>query len=143
MQLESDWYVKYLGKPWEASPNPPHSYNCGELVRSVHLDLFGIDTPAIPVENARSRRQCVEAMQPGLFGLVPLPRNSAPKSFDVAFMGRSRLAHCGVAVHTDEGLKILHCPESPCGVCLDNLIELKLMGFPNISWFRHRDLFRC
>lgn len=137
----NNWHLKYLGKPWEASPNPPDSYNCGELVRAIHRDIFGIDTPPIPIADATSMRQCVAAMQPDIFGLVPLPEDSAIKDFDVAFMGRSRLAHCGVAVCTDEGLKILHCPESPCGVCLDSLIELKMMGFPNIRFFRHRELF--
>lgn len=138
---KKDWWIKYLGKPWEAAPNPPHSYNCGELVRAIHLDFFGIDTPAIPIDDARVRRQCVAAMQPDLFGLIPIDGIDAPRDFDVAFMGRKRLAHCGVAVHTGEGLRILHCPEACCGVCLDTPMELRFMGFPNIRWFRHRELF--
>lgn len=140
--INPDWYLKYLGKPWEANPNPPESYNCGELVRAIHRDLFGIDSPAIPIDDARSRKQCLEAMQPNIFGLLPLGKNENHREFDVAFLGRRiRLAHCGVAVNTQDGIKILHCPEAACGVCLDNFIELKLMGFPEIRWFRHRDLF--
>lgn len=138
--MDNDWYLKYLGKPWQASPNPPESYNCGDLVRAIHLDIFGIDTPPIPIQDAHSRRQCLEAMRPDYFGLEPLSGNEEPREFDVAFMGRTRLAHCGIAVNTDCELKILHCPESQCGVCLDSLLELKMMGFPNIRWFRHRKL---
>lgn len=140
--INSNWYLKYLGKPWIANPNPPESYNCGELVRSIHYDIFGIETVAIPIEDAKSRKQCIKAMQPELFDLLPLPDDSQIKNFDVAFMGRNNfLAHCGVAVETDDGLKILHCPESACGVCLDSLLELKIMGFPKIKWFRHKGFF--
>lgn len=139
--LPDSWYLAYLGKPWKANPKPPESYNCGELVRSIHYDLFGIVTAAIPIENAQSRRQCLQAMQPTIFDLLPLPEGYEPRDIDVAFMGRKSLAHCGVAVITCEGMKILHCPEAACGVCLDNVFELKMMGFNTIKWFRHKDLF--
>lgn len=135
------WWNRYLGKPWSAVPNPPESYNCGELTRAVHHELCGIDTPPIPVTNAGSRLQCLRAMCPELFGLEALKENVVPRTLDVAFLGRNgRLAHCGVAVETDEGLKVLHCPEAPCGVVLDSIPELRLAGFPQIRWFRHRDM---
>lgn len=137
----NDWWLVYLGKPWEAVPVIPKSYNCGELVRAVHSDMLGIDSPTIPIENAMSRIQCVKAMQPGIFGLEPLPEGAKPRMFDVAFLGRrTYLAHCGVAVETSEGLKILHCPESLAGVCLDSLPELRMAGFPAVRWFRHRNM---
>ena len=134
-----DWWAVYLGKPWRAVPTPPDSYNCGELVRAVHRDMLGIDSPAIPIADATSRMQCVRAMQPDFFGLEPLPHHVLPRAFDVAFLGRrTYLAHCGMVVETCEGLKILHCPESAAGVCLDSLAELRLSGFPAVRWFRHR-----
>ena len=141
LHLPHNWWLPYLGKPWAAKPNPPHSYNCGDLVRAVHLDLLGIDTPPIPITNAQSRLQCCKAMQPELFGLEPLPEDASPQSLDVAFLGRKTfLAHCGVAVDTSEGLRVLHCPEARCGVVLDSLAELRLTGFPHLRWFRHRDM---
>lgn len=139
--LPQNWWTDYLGKPWEAVPNPPESYNCGELVRAVHRDMAGIDSPAIPVSDARSGRECLRAMQPDLFGLVPIAENEPPRSLDVAFLGRAgRLAHCGVAVETTEGLRVLHCPQSASGVVLDDLHELHFSGFPVARWFRHKDM---
>lgn len=144
ISLPQNWWLEYLGKPWAATPTPPHSYNCGELVRAVHLNLCGIDSPAIPVSDAQSRLQCVKAMQPELFGLEALPENEAPRSLDVAFLGRrSCLAHCGMVVETGEGLRVLHCPEAACGVALDSMHELALAGFPQVRWFRHRDMERA
>lgn len=142
--LRVNWWLDYLGKPWAAAPTPPASYNCGELVRAVHRDLCGIDSPAIPVTDAGSRLQCIRAMRPELFGLESLAEGEAPRALDVVFMGRRAcLAHCGMAVETGEGLRVLHCPETACGVALDSLLELRFSGFPQIRWFRHRDMDRA
>lgn len=137
--LPANWWLQYLGKPWQARPCPPHSYNCGELVRSVYKDLCGIDSALIPVSDANSRLACARAMRPELFDLWPLPENCQPQDLDVVFMGRqSLLGHCGMAVNTSEGLKILHCLQTPCGVVLEGTQELRLTGFNKMRWFRHR-----
>lgn len=142
--IKPNWYLDYLGKPWQAVPNPPESYNCGELVRSVYRDILGVETAAIPVNNAQSALQCARAMQPEIFDLLPLPENEPPHEFDVCFMGRKTLmGHCGIAADTAEGLRVLHCPEASCGVVLDSPFELKLAGFPKIRWFRHKDICLC
>lgn len=141
VSLPHNWWLCYLGKPWAAVPTPPESYNCGELTRAVHRDLCDIDTPPIPITNAGSRLQCLRAMRPDFFGLEALPEEASPRALDVVFIGRGeRLAHCGVAVETQEGLRIMHCPEALCGVVLDSIPELRLAGFPRIRWFRHRDM---
>lgn len=138
------WFLEYLGKPWKPIPDPPNSYNCGELVRSIYLDLFNIKTNAIPINNAQSSLQCARAMQPEIFDLLPIPGNEEVKEFDVCFMGRKTfIGHCGIAVNTSEGLRILHCPEASCGVTIHNFIELQFMGFPSIKWFRHKDFCQC
>lgn len=140
VSLPKNWWLRYLGKPWAAKPSPPQSYNCGELVRTVHMDWLGLNSPAIPVANTQSRLQCVRAMQPDFFCLEPLPDGDLPRSLDVAFLGRGQhLSHVGIAVETTEGLRILHCPEAASGVVLDSLQELYLLGFPHLRWFRHRD----
>ncbi len=141
LHLPRAWWLPYLGKPWSAIPNPPESYTCGELLRAIHRELCGIETPPIPIRNAGSRLQCLRAMQPDLFGLEPLPEGQAPRDLDVAFLGRGRtLAHCGMAVETCEGLRVLHCPQASCGVTLESLPALALAGFPRIRWFRHREM---
>ena len=102
--MPHNWWLDYLGKPWSANAEPPHSYNCGELVRAIHRDWLGIDSPTIPVTNFCNRLQCVRAMQPELFGLEPLPQDTAPRTLDVVFLGRGqRLSHVGVVVETSEG----------------------------------------
>lgn len=140
--INPDWYLDYLGKPWKAKPDPPYSYNCGELVRHIYIDLFGKWTSAIPVANAQSALQCARAMKPEIFDLVPIPESDEPQEFDVCFMGRkTHLGHCGIAANTSEGLRILHCPEALCGVTMQSALELKYSGFPLIRWFRHKDFF--
>ena len=56
MQIHRAWHEAYLNKPWAAVPRPPETFNCGELVRAVHRDLLGIDSPTIPVPDAANRR---------------------------------------------------------------------------------------
>lgn len=141
IQLPDNWWLAYLGKPWQAEPNPPHSYNCGELVRAVHIDMVGIDSPTIPIENPYVTLQCAKAMQPLYYGLLPLEEGQEPHALDVAFIGRkSCLAHCGMAVETFDGLRLLHCPQTAAGVVLDDFYQLRLMGYPAVRWFRHKDL---
>lgn len=141
--IKPNWYLDYLGKPWQATPTPPNSYNCGELVRSVYRDVFAIESAAIPVDNAQSALQCARAMQPEIFDLLPLPDGENPREFDVCFMGRKTLmGHCGIGVQTCDGLRVLHCPESACGVTINSELELKYSGFPLLRWFRHKE-FLC
>ena len=136
--LPKNWWLPSLGKPWVASPTPPESFTCGELVRYLYKTLCGIDTPAIPINNAASHLQCVRAMLPHVFSLEPIPDRIAPKQLDVAFLGSElHFHHCGIAVNTSEGLRIMHCIESPCGVVVDSLYELRMAGFPRVKWFRH------
>lgn len=139
MNNKINWFYKYLGKPWQAVPTPPESYNCGELVRAIYKNELNIELPAILIDNARNRRQCIEAMQPDVFGFLPLSLVARHKDFDLILLGRKRqLSHCGLIVNTNEGEKVLHCPEAACGVCLDSFIELHIAGFPFVSIFRHK-----
>lgn len=140
--MKQDWFYKYLGKPWEAVPTPPESYNCGELVRAIYKNELNIELPAILIDNARNTRQCIEAMRPDMFGFLPLSENQDIKDFDLALLGKkTRLFHCGLAINAVDGLKILHCPDSSSGVCLDDNLGLLLWGFPVIKWHRHKDLY--
>ena len=144
MLMKKDWYLDYLGKPWAANPSPPESFNCGELVRYIYCSILGIDSAIIPVSDAQSALQCARAMKPEIFDLYPLADGAEPCEFDVCFMGRKTLmGHCGIAANTSEGLRILHCPESACGVTINSPMELKVAGFPLIRWFRHKEFCQC
>lgn len=133
-----DWHLAYLGKPWANVPRPPQSYTCGELVRAVHRDLLGIDSPPIPVPDAGVLRDCVAAMKPEIFGLAALPPGARPRELDVAFFARARdRDHCGIACATADGLMILHCLQRE-GVRLDSQADMRgVYGYRHVRWYRH------
>jgi len=123
--IKKDWHFDYLGKPWSPVPRPPESYNCGELVRYVHIDLFGIDSPIVPVPDANVMRACLGAMNPVYYGLCRKADEVPMQEFDVIFLGRRRdAAHCGIMANTGEGLLVLHCLQGH-GVCLDRIMEIQ------------------
>lgn len=135
--MEAYWHEKYIGKPWVSTPNPPESFNCGELLRYVHRHELGIETTAIEAD-AAVLSQCVANMRPEIFGLVPLADNAQLKDFDCAFFARSKYEdHCGICVMTLDGPLILHCVQG-AGVVLENESEAKARGFKGITWYRHR-----
>lgn len=139
-KIDPNWYMAYLGKPWEGVPHPPKSYTCGELLRAVHRDLFGIDSMPIPVPDANILRACIDNMEPELYGLVPLKEGENPREFDTVFLSRNKYDdHCGIACQTVEGLLILHC-ENIAGVHMSSLGELKASGYRQFNWYRHRDM---
>ena len=130
------WYEQYVGKPWEAVPNPPVSYTCGELVRAVYRDVLSIDSAEI-LADALDTRSCILAMTPERYGLRPLVSGEMPKEFDVAFMLRAEMKdHVGIASQTMDGLMILHCQRG-CGVTMDTVAELRGAGFRRMLWYRH------
>jgi hypothetical protein len=133
------WHEAYVGKPWKASPNPPLSYNCGELCRSVYLDRLGLETAVIKAD-ARKLDEVVRAFDPATFGVRPLAEGEARREFDIVFMRRARYAdHCGVAVDTADGLLILHCLQAR-GVALDSPMEALGRGFARLDWHRYVEL---
>lgn len=137
--LPPRWHEAYLGRPWAAVPQPPQSYTCGELVRAVHRDFFGIDSPPIPVADAGDLKACVKAMRPERYGLQPLAPGRSPREMDVLFFVKARLRdHCGIAVRTANGLWVLHCQQQ-AGVILSPLVELRA-HFYRVLWYRHPGL---
>ena len=138
--MEAPWYEKYVGKPWAARPEPPESFNCGELLRHTHLEKFGTETIGIRA-NALNLRECVENMRPEIFGLRPLAEGEKIKDFDCVFFGRASKYedHCGLAANTPDGLLILHCLQN-CGVVLESPAEAKARGFQRLIYYRHESL---
>lgn len=135
----SEWWLKYLGRPWAAVPNPPASYTCGELLRAVYRDEFGVDTAHI-LADPLVLRDCVAAMVPERHGLYPLQPGQAPIEFDAVFMARVKYDnHVGIAAQTTEGLMVLHCMQG-AGVVLESPGELAGRGFRRLHWYRQRGL---
>lgn len=137
--LPPNWHEAYLSRPWAAVPQPPQSYTCGELMRAVHRDFFGIDSPPIPVADAGDLKACIKAMCPERYGLRRLAHNVPPREMDVAFFVKARLRdHCGIAVQTTDGIWVLHCQQQ-AGVILSPLAELR-SHFYRVLWYRHHGL---
>ena len=128
------WHEAYLGKPWSGTPNPPETFNCGELVRYFYNVDSGYECLPIPVPDARNLRDCVEAMSPSYFGLVPV--EGEPQDKDAVFLSRRHLMdHCGLGVKTPSGLYVLHCSQRG-GVQLSTIGELRGQGYTGFSWWR-------
>jgi hypothetical protein len=133
------WYEALLGKPWASVPDPPRSFTCGHLGRWIYLERLAIDTQLIWADPTMLR-ECVRNLNDlALYDLFPAVGITRP--FDVAAMSRNRrtVDHMGIAVLTQEGLKILHCQQG-IGVVLDSEAELLGTGFRKIMWYRHKDI---
>lgn len=135
----NNWWQKYLGKPWQAAPGPPESFNCGELVRHIYRERRGIEM--VPIEaDASDLRQCIEGMDCRPYGLRPLTEGESVRELDVVFMARNKYDdHCGLAVETAEGLMTLHCQQG-AGVLLDSVFDLESRGYRRFKWRRHEEL---
>ena len=134
------WFDKYVGKPWEAMPRPPESYNCGELVRAVHMDVFGIDTHKVFEASAEDKKEWVCAFARVRDGFKRLPDGERPREFDSVGFARGRFEdHCGIGVQTADGLLILHCLKT-AGVVLESPIEALSRGFSRLAWYRHEGI---
>jgi hypothetical protein len=133
--IDINWTEKYVGKSWQAVPNPPASYNCGELLRHVYLDMFNYDAHKIEAD-ANSLKSSLKAFSPSLFGLRALREDEQPREFDIVFFARSKyFDHCGVLADTQDGLMVLHCLQS-CGVVLESQNENLTHGFKKLEAYR-------
>lgn len=135
------WFDRYLGAPWQGVPHPPKSYTCGELIRHIYREFFGVLLVPVPVPDANSLRDSLRAMDPAYFGLEPLEEGEDPREFDCVFLARRSMTdHCGIAAMTSEGLKVLHCM-NPHGVMLDGLPDLRWQqGYTRFMWWKHPDV---
>jgi hypothetical protein len=133
------WHEEYIGKPWQASPAPPDSYNCGELLRAIYKTRFGLDIHDIDAD-AEKLSECIRAFRPEIFGLMELSEDEVIKEFDCVFMAKTKYpCHCGIAADTADGLMILHCLENG-GVVLHRVFELASLGFSKLIWYRLKQL---
>lgn len=138
--MTHEWYLEFLGKPWRGVPNPPLSFNCGELIRYIYRTFFDVSLVPIPIPDACNLRDVISVMVPGYFGFDDLGCNR-PKDFDCVFMSRRHIMdHCGMVVTTSEGIQILHCA-SPCGVVINTPLELKEeYGYSRLQYYRHPEV---
>jgi len=133
------WHEQYLGKPWTHTPDPPNSFNCGELLRHIYKRHLGYDAPMLlaDTEILASCIRDIRNIQRYYAGFCP---TEMPRDFDVAVMSR------GVIENADHvglycGGNILHC-RPKVGVFLDDVFTLQSFGWRKIVWFRPEGLER-
>ena len=131
------WHEQYLGKPWKHNPDPPHSFNCGELLRHIYRQYMGYDAPLV-LADTRDVRSCIKDV-----GNINRYANFypvvVPQDFDVAVLSRGGFAdHVGLYVGGD----ILHC-HPRVGVSLDDAFALGVMGWRKIYYLRVEGLTPC
>lgn len=133
------WFEQYIGKPWVDTPDPPHSFTCGELVRHIFKDRLGIDTPPILADPTKLKECLANLAIPEAYGLYSF--EGPPRPFDIVYlMRRVRRDHIALCVKTKQGLRFLHCTQG-AGVVLETEFELKTTAFSNfMEWRRHKDV---
>ena len=124
------WHEAYIGKPWASPPEPPRSFNCGELLRHVYRIHLGLETPPIVADpgNARSCARDIRNLRRyGDFYEVAMPRD-----FDLALMGLGlHKTHVGLVA----GECVLHCVEG-AGVLLEDIFAMLCLGW-KMRFMRH------
>ena len=130
------WYEEFLGIPWAGIPDPPRTFNCGELLRFVFKRECGHECAPIPCRDARDLHGCLESMVPPFYGLVPVPAGEE-RDKDGVFMARRRFVdHCGLLVELPGGdRRVLHCSQLG-GTQLSSFGELRAQGYTTFSFWR-------
>lgn len=133
------WWEQYIGKPWENIPNPPHTFNCGELVRYILKDRLGIDNPPIIADGDKLRECIANLSVPEAYGLMPFEGD--PRPFDIVYlMRRVRRDHIALCVNSPQGLAFLHCVQG-AGVVCETEFEMKCTtNSAFMEWRRHKDV---
>jgi hypothetical protein len=133
-----NWHEQYLGKPWTHNPDPPHSFNCGELLRYVYQKHFNYDPPPL-LADTRDLRSCVHDAGNMDRYYPKLCRVDMPRDFDLAVLSRGAHAdHVGLYC----GGSILHC-RPQVGVFLDDVFTLQSFGWRKIVYLRPEGLALC
>lgn len=124
------WHEQYLGKPWAAVPDPPHSFTCGELLRWVYRVHLGVD--AVPIAaDPDDVRSCIRDIR-NIARYGDFYHVNHPWDFDLALMIRgTEPDHVGLYA----GGSILHCLRG-AGVCLDDAFTLRSLGWRRIDYMR-------
>ena len=134
--MTTHWHEQYLGKPWSHNPDPPNSFNCGELLRWIYKEFFGANVPVVLADTG-DLRSCIKDIR-AIDRYWRFERVETPQDFDMAIMARGGEAdHVGICVGSD----ILHC-RPKVGVFLDDVFTLQNMGWKSIKYIRPLGLVR-
>lgn len=129
--MKDSWTAKYIGKPWRVNPNPPQSFNCGELVRYVYKHELGIFSPPL-IADVNKVRECIRDIR-SLKRYANFVQVFDKEAFDVAvFDMRGLSMHIGLYVPDD---LVMHADEEAGCVVIDDVAAIKSLGY-DIKWYR-------
>ena len=122
---------QYLNKPWKQQPDPPHSFNCGELLRHIFKRHFDYDAPVLFADTT-DLRSCIRDIR-GIARYGDFAQVDVPQDFDIALLAMGvDEGHIGVCVGSSN---ILHCYPG-AGTVLDDAFTLRNMGWRKIRYLR-------
>lgn len=132
-----EWINDLVGRPWAEVPEPPASYNCGELLRYIYRTRLGIASPPIMVNSNDLRQVCLAVRDLQAFGNFRLV--DVPADYDIVELYRgSEPDHVGMYFGANGG-GVLHCQRNT-GVVFDRVFALRALGWRSISFNRHADM---
>ena len=118
------WVGAYVGLPHARDPHGdgPEAFSCWGLVRHVFREVHGIvfapvavnETAPSSAANARAILSCARAS-----AMRRVPDETPPADCDIVIMRSLVRLHCGLVVHANGGLRVLHASHES-GVVLEH-----------------------
>lgn len=122
--------LPYIGLPHEDGATGPYAYDCWGLLRHIQQRYFGVEMPDAPIgDEAACLAMYEEEMVSGRWRTVDVPQHG-----DGALLRGGLLPHVGTWLDIDGG-GILHSL-SGSGVIFSNPRNIKLLGFPRVTYYR-------
>ncbi len=125
------WAAALIGMPWVAG-----TADCWAFARSVWLERFGWDVPAVSIDakDARATRHALSA-EPVTRGWDPV---LTPVEGDAVLMAKgARPCHVGIWICPDEAPGVLHAVEG-AGVIYTVPGRLAGLGYHIVGFYRRR-----
>jgi hypothetical protein len=126
-------FSRYIGLPWERGAVGPDAYDCMSFVRTIQVEHFSVDMPAITVPDYGDCVALVELMR-GHEERNNWEKVSVPHHGDLVLVHRPM--HYGTWLDVDGG-GVLHCVKG-IGVIFTSDSSWRLSGFGRREYLRHR-----
>lgn len=130
------WAEPLIGMPYRRGAAGPEVFDCWGLVRYVFATRYGVEMPAVAVDDpsADNVRAIREASRRS--GWRPCDA-LLPAEGDIVLMHGIDGPHVGVMVEADGALLMLHAVQG-AGVCAQTLAQVRGCGFSDLQLWRRR-----
>ena len=127
------WAIKYIGQPYEAGANGPHSYDCWGLARSIFAEKLGLDMPHVAVRETTNSGAMREIA--GVFGWGAV--QGPPQEFDALIMRSVFGRHIAVALNANGRLQFIHADTLAGVEIIPTMAAFGQRGYRNIEVWRY------